>query len=920
MNNAGRELRLLAASYSLVDLVTWERQMMMSSYYDKRTGTPKQLDRIFVPLSHQQQVSHCTTIAMLVDSDHEAVQVQLLISPPARPPKTHRQEVGAKAIDEIFGKDSTQTQTAIAAVLKHYSSNYNHTDSDYVNLLRAVETVLASLPRKPKLRAGWCDLNKDLLCGATTDRNVASRRYALDQSLENKLLYKAARKRIKKMKTKAKNDWLWNEIENSNASLLPGGQKRTGFGNVWGFVKRCKRGNKKWRHWNYSNVRDVDGVMGTGPEDNATTFQAYYNDLFENESTPDRPDHSDIWYNAMPQVAVDREWAPPTEHEMMCALQDINNTAPGMSGIKISVWKAISTDPELRHILLDIMRECWNSEEVPDDWTKFYMTILEKKGDLSYPKNYRGISIAETASKIYTTILKYRLSALYEHLAPEYANGFRKGRGRADSITSVLSTLRARKSCGKDSYLLLFDVCKCFDRIKREHIWASMRKMGVSEKMIRVVQSTLRATSATMHVEGLQKQVHMIEGTGQGTTLGPILCNFFFLPMLRQWESTWKDKATIFERDPDRQQETSFLHSFADDIAIILKTREDAEEVSTALYKYLKDFLIDIHVATPTEPKSKSIAMFFPAYGAYAAVEQPLIVNAAEHKSINFVHQATYLGHIFTSDLTDDKHLKSRMSKASQIFGALGPNVFRNKQVWRVVKAKILKTMILPVLLDGAECCVISSKMMAALETVYHRFVRSCLRITPYTQRNCRLSSEKLLRTLGIQPLHHFLDLKLLAYAGHVIRMPVFRLPRIISCGKLDEPSKRGRPIKSMNVCINESLKRKGIPIDKWQSFSLNKKKWATAIRQNSKYTRARARTPFSRFTPIWFTSPYIILGKFVEKQFAHKWYVGTIIETNLDRDTNEQIWRVLYDDGDEEDYSAKQLQGILCHDLDLYS
>ena len=280
---------------------------------------------------------------------------------------------------------------------------------------------------------------------------------------------------------------------------------------------------------------------------------------------------------------------------------------------------------------------------------------------------------------------------------------------------------------------------------------------------------------------------------------------------------------------------------------------------------------------------------------------------------------ATYLGHILSSDLSDEKHIKSRMAKASQIFGALGQHVFRNKQVWKIVKATILRTMILPVLLDGLECCVISPKMLAAMETVYHRFVRSCLRITPYTQREFRLTSEKLLKKLGIQPLHYFLDLKILAYAGHVVRMPAYRLPKITSYGKLDETRKRGRPIKTMISGVNESLKRKGIPIYGWKQISKDKEKWADVIRRISKHTRARAKNPKSRFACSWIQSPSQILRRFVEKKFGAKWYVGTIIETNLDEHTNEQIWRVRYDDDDEEDYSASQLKSILCYDIDFY-
>ena len=127
--------------------------------------------------------------------------------------------------------------------------------------------------------------------------------------------------------------------------------------------------------------------------------------------------------------------------------------------------------------MLRVMKDCWEKEVVPKDWRIFYMTVLEKDGDHSLPKNYRGIAIAEALSKINTTILKYRLTDFYEGVAPEYANGFRKGRGRSDSISAVLDTLRKRKAWGQRSYLLLFDVVKCFDRIKRDHIWSSMKKM-----------------------------------------------------------------------------------------------------------------------------------------------------------------------------------------------------------------------------------------------------------------------------------------------------------------------------------------------------------------------------------------------------------------------------------------------------------
>ena len=925
LNEAGRKLRAVAASHQLIDLVTCEQQQMKSSYYDKRNGKAKQLDRIFVKEETRVQVKSCQTIGMLVDSDHEAVKLLLETSRPSAQKKTHRQTVGAQDIASAFGKsaEAEDRKAAVKNVMKSFKANMKGPGSDYTKLLTAVKEVVESLPKKQRSPTGWCDLNDNLLNEATAKRNERSRQYAKWQTNENKVLYNEARKCVKKLKKTAKNKWLLKEVEASNASLLPGGLKKPGTGAVWNFVRRCKRGVKKWRAWNYCNVRDSNGVLGTGPEDNATNFQNFYTSLYENEENESRKDLSDFWYDKMPQETTDREWRAPTATELKRALREIKNTAPGLSGIPISVWQAMAEEEELNKVMLDIMKECWDKEETPTDWNYFYMTVLEKKGDLSYPKNYRGISIAEAISKIYTTILKFRLSDLYETIAPEYANGFRRGRGRADSISSVMNTLRKRKAYGMSSYLLLFDVCKCFDRIKRAHIWKSMEKMGVAKKMIRVVQSTLNKTTATLQVEGITKEININEGTGQGTTLGPVLCNFFFLPLLKQWSKMWQSKATMMNQSNGRKVASSLLHSFADDVAIILSTRKDTEEVAKQLYDYLQNFLIDIHVATTTEKKSKSIVIFIPANKNIKEErsENAITVSTDDELTINFVRTATYLGQVISYDLSDDSHSKARMAKASQVFGALGQHVFRNKDVWKSVKAKIMTTMILPVLLDGAECCVISTKTMADMETLYHRLVRSCLHITPYTQRKYKLSSECLLQRLGVHPLHYYLDLKVLAFAGHVERMADFRLPKATKYGNLKDTRKRGRPIKTLQDCLKNSLKRKNIKFDDWTILSKNKKLWGKVIRKNPITGNARVKPKIQRamFPEYWKISPSSILGQHVEMRFGAKWFVGTIMETNIDEQTNEQIWRVLYDDGDEADYSAQQLIKIFCPDFDDY-
>jgi hypothetical protein len=443
-----------------------------------------------------------------------------------------------------------------------------------------------------------------------------------------------------------------------------------------------------------------------------------------------------------------------------------------------------------------------------------------------------------------------------------------------------------------------------------------MKKMGVSEKMIKVIKSTLHNTTAILNVEGEQREIMIAEGTGQGTTLGPILCNFFLLPLLLHWQRLWSSRATKL-REVNGHTTDSFLHNFADDMAIITRSRSEAKATATQLHNYLQDFLVDIHVATPEQTKSKSVCLFIPAnkHEIEESFNEPLMINEQKRYCINFVDQAKYLGHIISKNLLDDSHIQSRMAKASQVFGALRHQLFGKKEVWKNVKQKVLETMIIPTLLDGIECCAVSTKMMSDMETIYMRWVRNCMRITPYTQRKFKLTSISLLEKLGMRPLHYYLDMKILAYAGHIERMPNYRLPKIAKNCSLQGPRKRGRPPTSSLKNIRDGLKRKEIDTSNWKTLAYDKKKWAKMIRRN-RNKNANAKTKKTKILPIWATTPTMIIGQHVEKQFGSKWHVGQIKNVDIDEHTNETIWLVMYDDGDAEDCNITELAKILCLDM----
>ena len=383
----------------------------------------------------------------------------------------------------------------------------------------------------------------------------------------------------------------------------------------------------------------------------------------------------------------------------------------------------------------------------------------------------------------------------------------------------------------------------------------------------------------------------------------------------------WKAESTVlFHKDVNDNDvsTTTMLHNFADDTAVIVSNREEAERIAGQLYHYLQDFLVDLHVATPDIQKSKSVVLFLPAHVSQKEIlqERPLCIDPILKKSIAFVPSARYLGHIISKNLSDDLHLEGRMAKAYQAFGALKPQLFGRKSVWKTVKARVLENMIIPTLLDGVECCTVSRKMMCQLETMYLKMVRSSLKITPYTQRKFRITSKTLLRKLGVHPLHYYMDLKVLAYAGHIQRMQPTRLTRIVRMSKLQGSRRRGRPKKMLQANIGEALNRKGIKVRDWKLLAMDRAKWASLIRDDS-YTSSRVNFKSRKWRkPYWTRVPRSIIGCHVEKQFCRKWYLGRIISVDTDDITNDTLWSVRYDDGDSEDYNMQELQKILCLDM----
>ena len=92
---------------------------------------------------------------------------------------------------------------------------------------------------------------------------------------------------------------------------------------------------------------------------------------------------------------------PITDDEISFSINHVqNNRAPGPDGICIEMYKCtlVYTLPYLNKLFINI----FESGNFPQVWGNSIITPVHKKGSVTYPNNYRGISLIYILCSVYT--------------------------------------------------------------------------------------------------------------------------------------------------------------------------------------------------------------------------------------------------------------------------------------------------------------------------------------------------------------------------------------------------------------------------------------------------------------------------------------------------------------------------------------
>ena len=126
---------------------------------------------------------------------------------------------------------------------------------------------------------------------------------------------------------------------------------------------------------------------------------------------------------------------------------------------------------------------------MPEEWTdSVLIPIFKNKGDVQSCSNYRGIKLISHTMKLWERIIERRLRSDVTFSNQHYV--FMPGKSTTDALFAlrVLMEKYRYREGQKEPHCVFVDQEKAYDKVLRAEVWYCMRKSGLAEKYVIIVQ------------------------------------------------------------------------------------------------------------------------------------------------------------------------------------------------------------------------------------------------------------------------------------------------------------------------------------------------------------------------------------------------------------------------------------------------
>ncbi|KAK3513397.1 hypothetical protein QTP70_014223 [Hemibagrus guttatus] len=601
-------------------------------------------------------------------------------------------------------------------------------------------------------------------------KRLAKKKWDMDRTEENRQEYKELQRRVKREVSKAKQkayDELYTRLDT-----------REGEKDLYRLARQRDRDGKDVQQVRV--IKDRDGRVLTSEESVQRRWKEYFEELMNEENEREK--------RVEGVNSVEQKVDKIRKDEVRKALKRMKSgKAVGPDDIPVEVWKCLGEAAV--EFLASLFNRVLESERMPEEWRRSVLVpIFKNKGDVQSCSNYRGIKLMSHTMKVWERVVEARLRKVVEICEQQY--GFMPRKSTTDAIFALRILMEKYRDGQRELHCVFVDLEKAYDRVPREELWYCMRKSGVAEKYVRVVQDMYERSRTVVRCAVGQTEEFKVEvGLHQGSALSP----FLFAMVMDQLSE-------------EVRQESPWTMMFADDIVICSESREQVEE-NLERWRFA------------LERRGMKISRSKTEYMCVNEREGSGTVRL-QGEEVKKVQEFKYLGSTVQSNGECRKEVKKRVQAGWNGWRKVS-GVLCERKISARIKGKVYRTVVRPAMLYGLETVSLRKRQESELEVTELKMLRFSLGVT----RLDRIRNEYIRGTAHVGRLGDKVREDRLRWFGHVQRRESEYIGRRMLDMKLPGRRQRGRPKRRYMDVINEDMKLVGASVedaedrDRWREM-----------------------------------------------------------------------------------------------------
>lgn len=603
-------------------------------------------------------------------------------------------------------------------------------------------------------------------------KGLAKRKWDSQRDEESRQEYKEWRRKAKREVAKAKKkayDELYEKLDTKE------GEK-----DLYRLARQRDRAGKDVLQVRV--IKDANGNVLTSEESVLRRWMEYFEELMNEENERERR------LEEVEIVNLEVGWI--SKDEVRTAMKRMKSgKAVGPDGIPVEAWKCLGEMAV--GLLTRLFNKILESERMPEEWRlSVLVPIFKNKGDVQSCGNYRGIKLLSHTMKVWERVVEARLRGEVPICEQQY--GFMPGKSTTDAMFALRMLMERYREGQKELHCVFVDLEKAYDRVPREELWHCMRKSGVVEKYVRIVQDMYEdSVTAVRCAVGMTDRFKVKVGLHQGSTLSPFLF------------------AMVMDRLTDEiRLESPWTMMFADDIMIC---RESREQVEASLERWR--YALERRGMIVSRSKTEYMCVNEREGGGMVRLQGVEVGKVDGFK---------YLGSTVQSNGECGREVKKRVQAGWSGWRRVA-GVICDRRVAARVKGKVYKTVVRPAMLYGLEAVALTKRQEAELEVAELKMLRFSLGVT----RMDRIRNEYIRGTAQVGRFGDKVREARLRWFGHVHRREAEYIGRRML--KMEPPGRRrrGRPKKRFMDAVRADMRVVGVSMEDVE----DRAKWRRLIR-----------------------------------------------------------------------------------------